>query len=151
LKDEDDNGHVLFSRFGARQRNKRTEIDKLLESVKKIDSISAQILLREAYEVSYEIVNREEDPYHPWEMVLERHKENYTLYGTLYRTIYSYRLRDINKRFGLNLAEFLDLPREFVELIFEICHKEDETGQETLQNLAEELEETSGLVTQKKT
>lgn len=150
MDDGDDNGHVLFSRFGAKQRHKRTRVDKLLESVKKIDSISAQILLREAYEVSYEIVNREEEPYHPWDMVLERPKENYTLYGTLYRTIYSYRLRDINKRFGLNLDEFLDLPREFVELIFEICQKEDETGQDTLQNLAEELEDTTGMVSQKK-
>lgn len=121
----------------------------MLESARKIDSISAQILLREAYEISYDIVS-DDEPYHPWSLVLERHKENYTDYGTLYRTIYSYRLRDVNKRFGLNLTEFLDLPREFVELVFMICQEEDTTGEETIANLAEELEDSTFAMPNKK-
>lgn len=53
--------------------------------------------------------------------MLHRDSEDYTEFGTLYRTINSFRLRGVYKKFGLNLTEFLDLPREIVELIMRIC------------------------------
>lgn len=131
---------MLFRRFGRAQQTKKTEVDHLLSSAQKIDSLSAQILLREAYEVSYEIATSHEVNHHPWGLVLERHKENYVEYGTTYRTIYAYRLREIHKKFGLNLTEFLDLPREYVELLFTIASKEAQEGSGALADLKEELE-----------
>lgn len=130
---------MAFRSFGRAQQRKRTEIDTLLEKVKKIDSVSAQILLREAYEVSYEIATPEEINDHPWGLALARPKENYTDYGTLYRTIHAFRLREVYKRFGLSLEDFLALPREYVEMIFDITRKEALEGQNTLDNLREEL------------
>lgn len=131
---------MLFRKFGLEQMHRRVKVDDLLERVRRIDSISAQILLREAYETSYHILNYQRDDEHPWDMVLERHKENVSLYGTLYRTIYSFRLMKVHSRFGLNLEEFLDLPREFVELIFDICKKEEAEGWSTMNQLNSELE-----------
>mgnify|MGYP000014629355 CR=1 FL=1 len=130
----------MFGRFGIKQIRKRTKVDELLKSARKIDSISAQILLREAYEISYHIFDHERDMDHPWNLVMERHKENYNKYGTLYRTVYTYRLRDVHKRFGLNLEEFLELPREMVELILDICAKEDQEDSGAFKNVRAELD-----------
>lgn len=98
-----------------------------------IDSISAQLLLRDAYETSYTIYNHDSEDAHPLALVSMHPKENATEYGPLYRTVYHYRLKDVNKYFGLNLHEFLSLPREYTELIFRII---DEEAARDAQNLA---------------
>lgn len=63
------------------------------------------------------------------------------MYSTLYRTIQSYHLRNINKRFGLNLKEFLELPREFVELLFSICKLEDKQEESAYNDVKNELDQ----------
>lgn len=132
---------MVFGRFGTQQIRQRTEIDHLLRDVNKIDSISAQMLLREAYELSYHIFDHDQGTYHPWNLVMERPKENYNKYGTLYRTIHTYRLREVHKRFGYSLTEFLDQPREIVDLIFEICMMEDKADTTAFENVREEMDE----------
>jgi len=116
------------------------EIDELLKTVEKIDSISAQIVLREAYEISYYIHDHAYGTNHPWNLVLDRVKENYNEYGTLYRTVQAYHLREIHKRFGYNLTEFLELPREFVELIFKICESESVEEAKSFHNVKREID-----------
>lgn len=75
--------------------------------------------------MSYYIFDHENGLQHPWNLVLCRDKENISDYGALYRTINGFKLREVHKRFGLNLTEFLDLPREFVDLILRICVEAD--------------------------
>jgi hypothetical protein len=86
-----------------------------------IGSTDAQILLREAYETTYGIYNHDSDNAHPFSLVLNSKKEDYLSFGPLYKLLVKYRLKDVNKTFGLNLKEFLSLPREFTEIILEIC------------------------------
>lgn len=116
---------MVNANFGYGELEQHTDIDALLETASQIDSLSAQILLREAYETSYAIANHRSEYNHPWGLVLAREKEDYDRYGTLYRSIHLFRLNDVAKRFGLNLTEYLNLPREIVELIQHICEQED--------------------------
>lgn len=131
----------MYARFGYPQLEQRTEVDWLLENVKHIDSLSAQLLLREAYESSYEIAEHHLENAHPWDLVLSRHKEDYERYGTLYRTVHLFRLREVAKRFGYNLTEYLNLPREFVALIDHICQLEDQEDQKTFNGLRDQFEQ----------
>lgn len=141
--DQDDpNGHVLFESFGAPQENVETEIDELLESMPEVDSISAKMLLREAYETTYEIYNHNLDNSHPWAMVMAHPKEDMSTYGAIYRTILSYRVRDVYKRYGLNLTEFLDLPREYVEFLLEVSANETKQDTATAEDIAREMDES---------
>ena len=136
---------MVYSQFGLRQMNESTQIDDLLKTVSKIDSISAQLLLREAYEVSYQIFDHDADSTHPWALVMDHPKENYTEYGTLYRTIHGFHFRDIHKKFGLNLTEFLELPREIVELVIHIANKDIERKNRTFDEVKDNLEDEFDL------
>lgn len=135
---------MVYSRFGLSKIHQRTEIDEILKSAKKVDSISAQILLREAYEISYEIFDHNQDYTHPWALVQTREKENYFDYGTLHRTIYSYRLREINKRFDLSITEFLDLPREIVELLIKVSDEELARDSKSYNEIKDQLDQDFG-------
>ena len=112
-------------------------MDRLIrQDLPKIDSMSAQMLLREAYETAYHIFDHEnESQYHPWDLVLSRVKENYTDYDQLPMTIEKYRVQNVHGIFGLSLPEFLDLPREIVNLLLDICSRE-----QTLRNEMQKAE-----------
>ncbi len=101
-----------------------TEVDKILTEVKNVDSISAQLLLREAYEMTYGLIDEAEENPHPWELVSTTPKEEINKYGPLYRTLRAYRLNNVNDKFGYSFTEFLALPRNLVDEIFTICEEE---------------------------
>lgn len=117
-------------------------MDELLKTAPKVDSISAQLLLREAYEISYLIFDHNRHDAHPWSLCLQQPQEDYTNYSPLYRTINSYRLRDIHSRFGLSVTEFLDLPREFVTLMVKIADIEMAEKSRDLDNAERELRDS---------
>lgn len=100
-------------------------MDGLLKEVEQTDSITAQLLLQEAYEQSYGIYNHDAADAHPWALALNSDKEDYTPFSPLYNLFYRYRVRDIYKRWGLSITELLEMPREFVELVFDISKEED--------------------------
>lgn len=107
-----------------------------------IDSISAKLVLTEAYELAYSLYDHNQEDAHPWSLVLSNPKENYTDYSPLHRTIFSYRVRDVYKRYGLNLTEFLELPREFVDLLLEASANEAKEDNATAESIANELGES---------
>ena len=109
----------------------------------KVDSISATLLLREAYEISYEINDHDRPDAHPWSLVEQTQKEDYSSYSPLYHLFYRYRIRDIQKRWGLSITELLELPREFVDLIFEISKQEDIKDQKTYSEVKEEIDKST--------
>lgn len=130
----------MQSRFGFKNLDVRTEVDDLLKNFIKVDSISANLLMREAYEISYGIYDHDRDDTHPWSLVLHSIKEDYSTYSPLYNAFYRYRLRNIEKRWGLSVTEFLELPREFVELIFEISKEEDLEEDRTYRDVKDSVE-----------
>jgi hypothetical protein len=132
---------VVNEEFGYDELEQHTDIDELLETAAQIDSLSAQILLREAYETSYAIANHRSTSTHPWSLVLAREKENYNHYGTLYNAIHLFRLADVAKRFGYNLTEYLELPREIIEVIQHICQQEDRANDSTFDELKKRFDD----------
>lgn len=100
-------------------------IEVMLERVTEgIDSISAKLLLREAYEQLYLIFDHNQlHKVRPLGLVAMHPKENVSDYSKLYRTVFRYKHQNIKEHFGLSLTEFLDLPHEMVELCFKIAYE----------------------------
>lgn len=61
--------------------------------------------------------------------------------SSLYEAIELYLDKDIMKNFGLNLNEFLDLPREIINKLLELSIKKIQKDSVTLQNVQENLEQ----------
>lgn len=120
------------------QESDTTEIDKVLETLPKVDSITAQLLLREAYEITYGIFDHSTSE-HPWDLVLNRKQETVGAYSALSRTLRAYRLKDVKGRFGLSITEFLDLPRETVNEIFQICDEVAEVESKAYSSVERDL------------
>lgn len=95
-------------------------MDDTIKQLPKLDSITAQMVLREAYETIYEIFNHDYSQ-HPWDLVLHRQKEEVNQYDPMNKMIRRYRLKDVHGRYGLNLVEFLEFPRYMVKDIFKAC------------------------------
>jgi hypothetical protein len=99
-------------------------LEELLTEVRKIDSLSAQLMLRESYEQMYGLFDHNRfSKAMPLAVVSMHPKENSSEYSPLYRMAYKYDQHDILKLTGLNYKEFLDLPREQCELWFKIARE----------------------------
>lgn len=77
-------------------------------------------MIRDAYETQYGIFDHGGPDAGPLSLVEYRPKEDVSEYGTLYRTFYQYHLYEVQKEWGLSIAEFLELPREYCSLILRI-------------------------------
>lgn len=96
----------------------------MIRRVGKVDSYTAKLLLRETYETMYKIFDHDNDrltKYRPLGIVAQHPKEDAINYSLMYRTIYRYTQYDIMGLVGLNLDQFLEMPHEYVELIFKIA------------------------------
>lgn len=98
-----------------------------MQRAEKLDSISAKLLLLEAYETMYRIYNHENaplnergDPIRPLALVAMHPQENDTNYSSLHRLIARYALHDIGDKFKISITEFLRLPHEITDLLFRI-------------------------------
>lgn len=112
-----------------------TQVDELLDQVEgNLSGIDIKLLLREAYETAYGITNHD-DPgqQRPLGLVAATEKETYSKNSGLYQRMERYRFHDIYSKFGLSIDQFLDLPREHVEMLFKISTEHEE-------RLAPELE-----------
>lgn len=99
-------------------------METLLETVGNLDSISAQLVLRDAYDTDYGLYDHANDRSRPLALVGKHEKEDYNEYGGLYRAIYQFNVNEVHKNWGLNLVEFLNLPREIHRLILRICSED---------------------------
>lgn len=85
-----------------------------------LGSVETQIITRDSYDLTYGIFDHENDLSRPLALVGTQPKEDINEYGALYRVVYQYNTYEISKNWGYTLTEFLELPREFVRLIFRI-------------------------------
>jgi hypothetical protein len=108
-------------------------------SVDKLDSISAQIVLGEIYDTEYNICNHDEPGRSPLSLVGYHTKENYADYGPLHHMVYRYRFFEVYKHFGLSLVEFLQLPREYTELIFEVISHENKKSSSEVDSVMKDI------------
>lgn len=106
--------------FGLGRVGTKGQVEKLLETTGKLDSISAQLVLRDAYDIDYGIYDHLNDRSRPLALAARFDKEDYHEYGGLYRAIYQYNVNEIYKRWGYTVDQFLALPREIHRLILRI-------------------------------
>jgi hypothetical protein len=139
---------VLYGTFGLdRVKDKLpSPVDVLLTRIPGglDDSISAKLVLQEEYETMYGIYNHD-DPYNqrPLALVGMQPKEDVSRYSKLYRTIRRYSFHEIHSKFGLSLTEFLDLPHDIVELLFEISAEQAQKQQPSIDKTLKDLEKGS--------
>lgn len=107
---------------------------------KKLDSISAQMLLREAYEQAYEIWEAQANPDHPWNLVLSRAKEDYHTYDQVPTVIEKFHLNKVYTHFGISLTEFLNLPKEIVNDLFATCERIEIENRKIIANAQTEMQ-----------
>lgn len=123
------------------KRGKHTEIDELLDSVDSVGGIDAKILLIEAYETAYEIFDHENVDFNrPLSLVAMHEKECYGEVSGLRRRVERYNLHDIYNKFGLSLSEFLDLPRDYTEMLFSVVQEQAEREGPSLGKQVDKLE-----------
>lgn len=138
---------MLYAQFGYDQLENSNLVDDLCRTLAaKVDNITAQMLLREAYETSYHIYNHDAADANPLAVVSHHYKEDVCEYGPLYRMFHTYRLKDINKHWGLSIEEFLALPREYTELMISIVDDELGREQQRQQKLEDDLRESQASV-----
>lgn len=107
-------------------------------------SIETQIAMTVLYESTFGIFDHFGDArkgikrrplssvaYHPSESINEG--------GVLENVIRNYSQRAIKDVFGLNLKEFLDLPRDITEMLMRIADEHRATAQHTLANIEKEM------------
>jgi len=94
----------------------RTEIGTLLFRLEKpLSGEEIDIVLNESYDQSYGIFNHDSPQANPLSIVSMHESERYTEGSGLYNQIARYLKHPIKDRFGLDLIDFLNLPREYSE------------------------------------
>lgn len=111
----------------------------------KIDSYSVQLVLRESYEMMYRIFNHDglEAKGRPLALVAMHPKEDATTFSRLHRTIQRYEKQGIKDMFGLSLTDFLNLPRDYVELLFRLAVEKMQAENPKIEQVARQLNESS--------
>lgn len=86
------------------------------------------MLFREAYETAYGVFDHVNGDTSPpgWGLFYFNPKENYVEHGQLYNLIRRYHYNQVNKGFGLSLAEFMRLPKDKTDLILRILSEDNE-------------------------
>jgi hypothetical protein len=85
-----------------------------------MDSVNAQIALTEYYDTKFGIFDHGAATDRPLAAVALHDAEENGPTSALYETIRLFASTNVYKYFGLNLEEFLNLPREFTTLILEV-------------------------------
>ena len=115
-----------------------------MSRVDRIDSISGRLILLDAYETTYGIYNHEDDILnrdHPLALVAMHAKEDASTHSALYNTIRRFKRYRVGapENFNISLTEFLQLPREICDLMFDIQATEASEEAARLQRKIDEM------------
>jgi hypothetical protein len=118
---------VLFPSFGQEIAQDLAPIKQLMGALrqtdkKKLTSIESQILLRELYDTNFKIANHD-NPHRPLSLVEMQVKETVSPYSREYRTYSRFAALKVGELFNISIDEFLRLPRERVEMMFQIAEE----------------------------
>lgn len=109
---------------------------------KRVDSITAQVMLREAYEATMGFRNYDDPATSPLSLVVDVPAEDVTERTLFTSYAERYRLNNVSKHYGLSLSEFLDLPFEYAEELLDLSLAASGAESRMMQNIAAELEKT---------
>lgn len=118
---------MLFPSFGQEIAQDLAPIKQLMGALRQADkktltSIESQILLRELYDTNFKIAYHN-DPLKPLSLVEVQAKELIGPYSREYRTYSRFAALKVAELFNISIHEFLQLPRERVEMMFQIAEE----------------------------
>ena len=88
-----------------------------------MDSVNAQIALTEYYDAKFDMVDHREATERPLASVALHDCEENGPTSAMHETVRLFASTNVYKHFGLNLTEFLALPREYTTLILEVSQE----------------------------
>lgn len=115
-----------------------------LQKLPKLNSVDGRIVLQDLYEKQYGIYNHL-DPSNksrPLSSVAMHACEDVNNGSLLEEAVKTYVVRGIKDLYGLNLIEFLELPLDIVELLFEISGQELAKKSATLSDVEKQFNST---------
>jgi hypothetical protein len=93
----------------------------LLQTLEPLDSDAAQVMLSMAYDVSYGISDHyDPEKSKPLDTITLHAREDYKEVSGMYRAIERYNRQGIGNLFHLSLTDYLNLPKDIIEMITEI-------------------------------
>lgn len=92
-----------------------------MSEIKMIDSMSAQLVMAEAYEQAYKLFDHEQDSGRsPFAVCAMHEKERYAEMSPLHHVFRLFHELKMADDWKIDILTFLSLPREFTDLMFKI-------------------------------
>lgn len=114
---------MLDPGFGIELFDDDNEIIKLLRTAGPHPSDSARILYNMAYEVTTGIYDHTKNSA-PLSVELLKDAERYDFNSSLFKAMSRYSMQGIKEKFGLSLIEYLELPKDYINMLTEISSRE---------------------------
>lgn len=92
------------------------ELDSVADEYSGLKGYEIPIILRERYAEKFGIADLG-DPFKPLALVAESPRDGNHLLWPLYNKIRRFQMLEVHKHYGLNLIDFLSLPRDVTEMI----------------------------------
>lgn len=115
-----------------------TFISEAITAANGLSPIDAQMLLMSLYETHYGFFNHIDSPNikrKPLALVALHESEENSKTSSIHNLISLYFSRDIYKQTGIGLMEFINLPKEYINLLFEQVTKKNIEDSKILENL----------------
>ncbi len=118
---------MLFPSFGQEIAQEMLPVKQLMEALRgsgknTLTSVESQLLLRELYENHFKIAQHN-NPARPMSLVAMQPKETIGPYSRMMRLYKRFASLKVGELFHISITEFLELPRERVEMMFEIAEE----------------------------
>lgn len=135
---------MLFPSFGQEIATDLVPVKQLMAALRQTDkktltSLESQILLRELYDNAFQIA-KHDDPRRPMSLVAMYPKEMVGPYSREYRLYRRFAALRIGELFNISIEQFLQQPRERVELMFQIAEDKSVVEERTNDRINRSLE-----------
>jgi len=138
---------VLFPSFGQEIAQDLVPVKQLMEALrqtgkKTLSSIDSQLLLRELYDTNFKIAYHN-DPMRPLSLVEMQPKETIGPFSREWRVYSRFAALKVGELFNISINEFLQLPRERVEMMFQIAEERQKVEDTSNANLKRQLDKAA--------
>jgi hypothetical protein len=99
------------------------------------DPILTRFAMREIYERNFYIHDHQDAHLSAFNLCVLHPKENTTQFSRLYREIHRYIANKVGDATKMGLTEFLDMPREYCEIVYQILEAESDISKDVLKDL----------------
>lgn len=124
--------------------------EELLAKIEKVDSITARLILLDAYETTYGIYNHADEMANrdrPLALIAMHPKEDFSTHSALYNTIRRFRKYKVGHpdNFNMSLTEFLELPKDISDFLMDIMASEAAEEAARLQEQIKNMKKGQGV------